>query len=508
MKRYVSLLVVPMAMWLAFGNVFAEKYMYKSSAANTFWTYTPAAMGLGGPHVPVHWADSAIPVTWRLNSSGAGDGLSYSQTQSAVQEAFDEWQSVPTASISFNYGGSTSTNTWANNGENVLYWAEAGDPAHNPGGPLGDANAVAVTICSINDSGELLDVDIVFDGRDRTWKEDGNDYDIQGVSTHEVGHMLGLAHTEVTSDPKPTMYSGYIGTQARDLEFDDKVGVSYLYRGNLIDNETFSDYKYFWWSLTQCSGKTLTLNPGMFMRFAPDTKLTIRGKLTAQGTSSNPVYFTSGYGDEVGRWQGVEFISTADPSSVMEYCQIQNAVYAIYCDGADPDLQHNTITYSSVGIKGVHMMNSGSISHSTIHNTVTAVALYSGSTVPVTYNDLSSNSRSLHADGSSPTVQHNTMTITTTMVCGYITVRTSLWVTMRSQAIPAGGCGCGIRAIRYCRVPATTTISTTTATRRSTVNISVSPCWEIVPLVSPVTTISTTIQGMRSSSSIRNPITI
>ncbi len=168
------------------------------------------------------------------------------------------------------------------------------------------------------------------------------------------------------------------------------------------------------------SGDSLKIDPGTTVKFATSDdqsggwnsslcELIVEGKLVADGTNGSITLQSVNGGTTKGEWYGIVFKSTADNASVVKYCNIKNASYGIYCDYASPAIEYNTITYSSVGIKGVAMSNTGSISHNTIHNTVTGVALYSNSTVPVMYNDLSSNSRSLHADGSTPTVQHNTM---------------------------------------------------------------------------------------------------
>ena len=54
-------------------------------------------------------------------------------------------------------------------------------------------------------------------------------YDLEGTLTHELGHLIGLAHSQ---DETATMYAtgGPCETLKRDIEPDDRAGADYLYR--------------------------------------------------------------------------------------------------------------------------------------------------------------------------------------------------------------------------------------------------------------------------------------
>jgi YVTN family beta-propeller protein len=98
---------------------------------------------------------------------------------------------------------------------------------------------IAITRVNWNDQGEIIDADIVFNGRDFTFSLNENttpsgQIDLQEVLTHEAGHFLGLDHTPLVGDPKvrPTMNpfnTTEAPREARTLEQDDRSGLTALY---------------------------------------------------------------------------------------------------------------------------------------------------------------------------------------------------------------------------------------------------------------------------------------
>ena len=78
------------------------------------------------------------------------------------------------------------------------------------------------------------------------------------------------------------------------------------------------------------NAKTLTVEPGTTVKFANNAKLEINGKLTAVGTSSNPITFQSVNGGTAkNQWYGIVFNSSADNTSSIKYATIKNARYTI-----------------------------------------------------------------------------------------------------------------------------------------------------------------------------------
>lgn len=93
-----------------------------------------------------------------------------------------------------------------------------------------DNTLAKTTVTFDEETGQILDADIEVNHANNhfTISDDEIEYDLQAVMTHEVGHFIGLDHTE---DFDATMFAGYEpGTiDIRTLEQDDIDGACTIY---------------------------------------------------------------------------------------------------------------------------------------------------------------------------------------------------------------------------------------------------------------------------------------
>ncbi len=150
-----------------------------------------------------HW--NGATTSWLHNTANQG-----SDKASALQAAMNSWTNVTSANHVVSYGG-TTTAGWATDGNNTLLWATGN-------GCTG--NCLALTALVLEAGQVIVESDVTFNN-DFTWATSGGDYDTQAVAAHELGHALGIHHTEIATTPRPTMFASYIGTEGRTLHADD-----------------------------------------------------------------------------------------------------------------------------------------------------------------------------------------------------------------------------------------------------------------------------------------------
>jgi matrixin len=185
------------------------------------------APGINCPHrgTPLAWR--AFPVRYFVNSDSSG--LSFGAVRDAVSAAFSTWQDASDDGIPFEFAGQTHEGSDGQDGRNTVSFPRLGENA---------ADTFAQSIITYDShSGEIFDVDIELNGDEPfAVLPDGemNPFDprvdVQAVTTHESGHLLGLAHENRFGSDVVMFFSDTSGsTQHRTLASDDRSGVRAIY---------------------------------------------------------------------------------------------------------------------------------------------------------------------------------------------------------------------------------------------------------------------------------------
>jgi len=229
-------------------------------------------------------ANEGVPITFRV----APNSLSNADVDNILVPAFSAWDSNATSFISIQEQARTSEaisvgvttdsqgNVLLNDNINLVTIVEESDSLNSSifGAPSAGLLALTFPFARGQDPanvgqaspGRLLDADILFNGAffGPAASEPGT-ADLQGVATHEFGHLIGLNHTfvrdftfgeftdgqqvvtlaEDLDDFTPTMWSfplfsegNNLGVNERTLESDDLAGASALYSAGGFANRT------------------------------------------------------------------------------------------------------------------------------------------------------------------------------------------------------------------------------------------------------------------------------
>jgi len=107
--------------------------------------------------------------------------------------------------------------------------------------------------------------------------------------------------------------------------------------------------------VTVDSGVTLTIEPGVTVKFNPYKSLNIDGELIAKGMVTDSILFTSNNASpEPGDWESIKFVDTSVDAVldslgnyvsgfIIEYCRVEYGE-DIECDCVSPCISHNIIT--------------------------------------------------------------------------------------------------------------------------------------------------------------------
>jgi Matrixin len=181
-----------------------------------------------GPQL--HWASSCVSFDVQRDGS-AKRGLSYRDAHTAIRAGFAEWLSAdcgggvgPSIAVS-DYGpvecNQAEYNQDAPNA-NIFMFRDDEWPYANA------LDTLALTTLIFNaDSGEIYDADVevnTFEAKLSVDRVGFNDIDFRSVITHEIGHFLGLSHSNVDGSTMERNY-GKGQTGMASIEQDDIDGI-------------------------------------------------------------------------------------------------------------------------------------------------------------------------------------------------------------------------------------------------------------------------------------------
>ena len=165
----------------------------------------------------------SLPVSYYINEAGSGD-IAFNTLQSVVADSFAAWGEPCCSNFAAAYQGTTQLTATNNQGRVILSWVESN---WNPN--WGNVNVtIGITFSQVYNNCAIAQAPILFNGVGFRFSTDGSGTDVQAIATHEIGHLLGLGHSQLSN---ATMYAAYTGsTGARSLHQDDVDGVCSLYR--------------------------------------------------------------------------------------------------------------------------------------------------------------------------------------------------------------------------------------------------------------------------------------
>ena len=224
-----------------------------------------------------------------------------------------------------------------------------------------------------------------------------------------IGIVFGMIAPVVSG---PTNVSGPISTNTTWT----LAGTPYIVTGSILVN----------------SGATLTIEPGVEVKFNDEKAMQIDGELIGQGTSDNPITFTSNVGANPGDWGYILFTDTSVDAvydaggeyvsgSIIQYAVIEygggasvSDNGALRIDASSPFIDHTTIRNSASN--GIRVFNDGAPKMT--YNTITGnagqgISITSNGSVEITYSTISNNNDGgidIHVSPGAVMISGNTIT--------------------------------------------------------------------------------------------------
>ncbi len=196
--------------------------------------YLKLGARVGGRTITLRWG--SLPVRYFVTDRNGG-GVSASQLQQAVERGFGSWEAVDTATVTSEFLGFTSASPVSGDARTTVGFVSRPDL---------DRVLGATTFFLDNVTGDVIESDIflnsVFDWSVASGGE-ANRFDVESIAVHEIGHLLGLAHSALGETEVRTGGRRVLGAEAvmfpvafsagtvvgRGLKPDDAAGMSDIY---------------------------------------------------------------------------------------------------------------------------------------------------------------------------------------------------------------------------------------------------------------------------------------
>ncbi|HEV8550871.1 MAG TPA: matrixin family metalloprotease [Polyangiaceae bacterium] len=182
----------------------------------------------------LHWVSSCLSFDVQVDGS-LKSGIDADQATEVTERAFAAWQKAdcngahPSLKIGTFGAVACDESRYNENGKNANVIVFRDDDWPYPGGQ----DTFGQTMVRFDTkTGEIYDADVEINSFDFDVTTDGDadGADLQSILTHEIGHFLGLAHTQ-SDEADATMRAGWDGhgVDLRTLTSDDEGGICALY---------------------------------------------------------------------------------------------------------------------------------------------------------------------------------------------------------------------------------------------------------------------------------------
>jgi len=190
-------------------------------SASPAFSYVTMAPECGG----AHWSSGYQPLPYYINSTGYSQ-IPFATVQQIIQEGFAVWSAPCCSAWSTTYMGTTAQVVGgAANTIGIFYESNWPSTLGQLSQTIGVTPLEIWSDCSIHSADIAYNaVTFRFVNRSPTgW----NEADFKSITVHEMGHVLGLDHSNANGATMLPYYSN--GIAERDLSQDDINGVCYLY---------------------------------------------------------------------------------------------------------------------------------------------------------------------------------------------------------------------------------------------------------------------------------------